>query len=103
MSVTDGRLRSTVAAGWHRTLNGRLFARSARSIAALWAVAVEDDEPAREAMALLFATAAAGSGRTTKIAATTARTWLFRRHQSYAPLTAIAVLRALGEPATRQQ
>jgi hypothetical protein len=95
LSVTDRRLRRSVATAWQQTLNGRLFHEDAQAIAGCWARLTEVDVRARDALALMYATAAAGSVRTNKIVRTMATTWMSSNGPVRAPHTAQAVLAAL--------
>ncbi|MEQ4305128.1 hypothetical protein ABNF97_27735 [Plantactinospora sp. B6F1] len=98
LSAADHRIRNVLASAWFHTLNGRLFAQDARTVAGIWAGVAEGEEAIRGALVTLFAVAAAGSTRTAKILGVTARSWLTRSGTTYAPLTAAAVLSAVGQP-----
>jgi len=94
LASADRGMRQLVAYGWEQVLNGRLFHRDARAAAGRWAAMVERHPAARDAAALVFAMAAAGSTRTRAIVAALARDWS-APGGVHAPLTAGAVVAAL--------
>ncbi|WP_067504422.1 hypothetical protein [Actinoplanes sp. TFC3] len=98
LSAIDHRVRNTLASAWFHTLNGRHFAPEARAVAGIWADVAEGDETCRRALVELLAVSAAGSTRTAKIIAVTARSWVNRSGKTFAPLTAAAVLDAVEHP-----
>ncbi|MDI6104629.1 hypothetical protein QLQ12_39165 [Actinoplanes sp. NEAU-A12] len=96
LASRDFALKHSLSEAWHVTLNGAMFHQYAQSIAGAWAELVEPGDEARQAWALVLATAAAGHERTYKIVRWMAGNWMTGTGPVRAPRTGQAVLAALG-------
>ncbi len=95
LARSDRGLFRAVATAWEFALNGAMFHQFAQDIAGAWAERVEADEQGRRAMALMLASACAGSERTEKIVRFMIRGWMAKPATARAPRTAQDVLVAL--------